>query len=137
VRKPERKRPLGTPRHRWVDNIKIDFGEIRLDGMDWIVLAQDRDKWRALVNAVIKFRVPTMLELLSGCTTDGLSRKTEIHGVACLVAWLVGWLVSLFVVLLPGLVSNITSIVMLHFILDARYLNLHISAPNGKMKASD
>jgi hypothetical protein len=52
--KPEGKRPLGRPRHRWVDNIR----EIGSDGMDWIDLAQDRDQWRALVNTVMNLRVP-------------------------------------------------------------------------------
>jgi hypothetical protein len=46
-------RPLGRPRRRWVDNIKIDLREIGWDGMNWIDVAQDRDQWRALVNAVI------------------------------------------------------------------------------------
>jgi hypothetical protein len=50
--------PLGRPRRRWVDNIKIDLREIGSDGMDWIDLAQDRDKWRALVDMVMNFRVP-------------------------------------------------------------------------------
>jgi hypothetical protein len=53
VGKPEGTRPLGRPRRRWVDNIKMD-----LDGMDWIDLAQDSDPWRALVNAVMNLRVP-------------------------------------------------------------------------------
>jgi hypothetical protein len=53
VGKPEEKRPLGRPRRRWVDNIKIDLGEIGWGGMDWIDLAHDRDQWRALVNTVI------------------------------------------------------------------------------------
>jgi hypothetical protein len=58
VGKPEGKRPLGRPRRRWVDNIKMDLREIGWDGMDWIDLAQDRDQWRALVNTVMNFRVP-------------------------------------------------------------------------------
>jgi hypothetical protein len=58
VRKPEGKRPLGRPRRRWVDNIKMDLGEIGWDGADWIELAQDRDQWRALVNMVTNLRVP-------------------------------------------------------------------------------
>jgi hypothetical protein len=58
VGKPEGKTPLGRPRRRWVDNIKMDLGEIGWDGMDWIELAQDRDQWRALVNTVMNLRVP-------------------------------------------------------------------------------
>jgi hypothetical protein len=58
VGKPEGKRPLARPRRRWVDNIKTDLREIGWDGMDWIDLAQDRDKWRALVNTVMNLRVP-------------------------------------------------------------------------------
>jgi hypothetical protein len=57
VRKPEGKRPLGRPRRRWVDNIKMDLGEIGWDGRNWIDLAQDRDQWRALVNTVMNRRV--------------------------------------------------------------------------------
>jgi hypothetical protein len=58
VGKPEGKRPLGKPRRRWVDNIKVDLREIGWDGMDWFDLAEDRDQWRALVNTVMNFRVP-------------------------------------------------------------------------------
>jgi hypothetical protein len=58
VGNPEGKRPLGRPRHRWVDNIKMDLREIGWDGMDWIDPAQDRDQWRALVNAIMNLRVP-------------------------------------------------------------------------------
>jgi hypothetical protein len=58
VGRPEGKRPLGTPRRRWVDNIKIGIREIGWDGLDWIDLAQDRDQWRALVNTVMNLRVP-------------------------------------------------------------------------------
>jgi hypothetical protein len=56
--KPEGKRQLGRPRRRWVDNIKMDLREIGLGDMDWIDLAQDRNKWRALVNTVMNLRVP-------------------------------------------------------------------------------
>jgi hypothetical protein len=58
VGKPEGKGPLGRPRYRWVDNIKMDLLEIGWGGVDWIGLAQARDKWRALVNAVMNLRVP-------------------------------------------------------------------------------
>jgi hypothetical protein len=58
VGKLEGKRPLGRPRRRWVDNIKMDLLETGWSGVDWVGLAQDRDKWRALVNAVMNFRVP-------------------------------------------------------------------------------
>jgi hypothetical protein len=56
--KPEGKRPLGRPRRRWMDNINTDLGETGWDGVDWIGLAQARDKLRALVNAVMNIRVP-------------------------------------------------------------------------------
>jgi hypothetical protein len=58
VGNPEGKRPLGRPRRRWVNNIKMDLREIGWDGNDWIDLAQDRDQWRALLNAVMNLRVP-------------------------------------------------------------------------------
>jgi hypothetical protein len=56
--KPEGKRPLGRSRHRWEDDIKMDLQEVECGSMDWIDLAQDRDRWRALVSAVINLRVP-------------------------------------------------------------------------------
>jgi hypothetical protein len=55
--KPEGKRPLGRPRRRWVDNIKMDLREIGWDGVDWIDSAEDRNRWRALVNMVLNLRV--------------------------------------------------------------------------------
>jgi hypothetical protein len=58
VGKPDGKRPLGGPKRRWVDHIKMDLTEIGWDGMDWIDLAQDRDQWRAPMNTVMKLRVP-------------------------------------------------------------------------------
>jgi hypothetical protein len=56
VGKPEGKRPLWRPRRRWEDNIKMHFQKVGCGGMDWIGLAQNRDWWRAVVNAVMKFR---------------------------------------------------------------------------------
>jgi hypothetical protein len=56
--KPEGKRPLGRPRRRSEDNIRMDLGEIGWGDMDWIVLSQDREQWRALVNTVTNLRVP-------------------------------------------------------------------------------
>jgi hypothetical protein len=58
VGKPEGKRPLGRPRRRWVNNIGMDLVEVGWGDVDWIGLAQDRDKWRALVNEVMNLRVP-------------------------------------------------------------------------------
>jgi len=58
VGKPEGKRPLGRPRRRWEDNIKLDLQEVGYRGIDWIELAQDRERWRAIVNAVMNLRVP-------------------------------------------------------------------------------
>jgi hypothetical protein len=58
VGKPEGKRPTGRPRHRWIDNIKMDILETALSVVDWIGLAQDRYRWRALVNVVLKLWVP-------------------------------------------------------------------------------
>jgi hypothetical protein len=59
VGKPEgKRRPLGRPRHRWVDNIRMDLGEVGWGGVDWIGLANDRNRWRARVNSVLILRVP-------------------------------------------------------------------------------
>jgi hypothetical protein len=58
VENPEGKRPLGRPRRRWVDNIRIDLGEVGWGDVDWIGLAQDRNRWRAVVNSVLNLRVP-------------------------------------------------------------------------------
>jgi hypothetical protein len=58
VERPEGRRPFGRPRRRWEDNIKIHLQDVGWEGMDWIGMAQDRDRWRALVNAVMNLRVP-------------------------------------------------------------------------------
>ena len=60
VGKPERKRPLGRPRRRWEDNIKMDLQDVGAGCEDWMELAQDRDRWRALVSTVMNLRVPKM-----------------------------------------------------------------------------
>ena len=60
VGKPEGKRPMGRPRHRWEDNIKMDLQEVGGGCEEWMELAQDRDRWRALVSTVMKFRVRKM-----------------------------------------------------------------------------
>jgi hypothetical protein len=57
-RKPEGKRPVGRRRRRWVDKIRMDLGEVGWGDVDWIGLAKDRDRWRALVNSVLNLRVP-------------------------------------------------------------------------------
>jgi hypothetical protein len=58
VGKPEQRRPLRRPRRMWFDNIRIDLVEVGWSDVDWIGQAQDRDRWRALVNSVLNFRVP-------------------------------------------------------------------------------
>ena len=58
VEKPEGNRPLGRPRHRWEENIMMNLQEVGYEGMDWIDRAQDRDRWQALVNAVMNLWVP-------------------------------------------------------------------------------
>jgi hypothetical protein len=58
VGRPEGNRPLGRTRRRWVDNIRMDLGEVGLGDVDWIGLAKDRNRWRALVNSILNLRVP-------------------------------------------------------------------------------
>ena len=83
VGKPEGKRPLGRPRRRWEDNIKMDLQEVGCGDMDWMVLAQDRDRWRALVNVVMKLRVPWNVgKFLSSCKLVSFSRRTLLCGVS-------------------------------------------------------
>jgi hypothetical protein len=80
VGKPERKTPLGRPRRRWVNNIEIVLREIGWDGMDWIDLAQDRDRWKAPVNTVMNLRIPENGgKFLSSCTIGGFSRRAQLH----------------------------------------------------------
>jgi hypothetical protein len=80
VGKPEGKRPLGRLRHRWIDNIKTDLLETGLSVVDWIGLAQDRYRWRALVNAVMNLWVPQNAgNLPSGCTSCGFSSGTQLQ----------------------------------------------------------
>jgi hypothetical protein len=80
VGEPEGKRLLGRPRRTWVDNIKMDLGEIGWVGVDCIGLAQDRGKWRALVNAVMNVRVSYSAGKLSnGYTTGGLFSSVQLH----------------------------------------------------------
>jgi hypothetical protein len=82
VGKPERKRPLGGPRLRWVDNIKMDRKETGWGGMDWFDLAQDRDQWGALVNTVMNFGFHEMLGSNSAAaqlaaSQEGLSSMSD------------------------------------------------------------
>jgi hypothetical protein len=72
VGKPGGKRPLGRPRRRWENNIKMDLRKVERGGMDWIHLAQDRDQWMALVNTEMNFRVPKNIgKLLRNLATGG------------------------------------------------------------------
>jgi len=81
VGKSERKKPLGRPRRRWEDNIKMDLQEVGLRGMDWIDLAQYSDRWRALVNAVMNIRVPLNAGNFSTKMKQvSFSRRNLVHG---------------------------------------------------------
>jgi hypothetical protein len=80
--KPEGKRPMGRPRLRWVDNIRPDLQEVGCGYMDWIGLAQDRDRWRTLVSAVKYLRVPWNAgNFLNSCKPVSCSRRTLHSGV--------------------------------------------------------
>jgi hypothetical protein len=82
VWKPEEKRPLGRPRHRWEDNIRMDLQKVGCGGMDWIGLAQDRDRWRTIVNAVMNHRVQQNAgNFLTSYKPVSFSR-TLLHGVS-------------------------------------------------------
>ena len=83
VGKPERKRPLGRPRRRWVDNIRTELQEVGCGYMDWIGLAQDRESWRTLVSAVMNLQVPWNVgNFLTSCKPVSFSRRTLHHGVS-------------------------------------------------------
>jgi hypothetical protein len=78
--KPEGKRPLRRPRHRWVDNIRMDLGEMGWGDVDWIGLAQDRNRWRVVVNSVLNLRVPWNAgKLSSGLTSRGFLSSAQLH----------------------------------------------------------
>ena len=83
VGKPEGKRPLGRPGHRWVDNIRMDLQGVGCGYMDWIGWAQDRDGWRTLVSLVMNLWVPGNAEnFLTSCKPVSFSRRTLHHGVS-------------------------------------------------------
>jgi hypothetical protein len=83
VGKQEENRPLERPRYRWVNYIRMDLGEVGWGDMDWIGLAQDRVRWRALMNSVLNLRVPKNDgKLLSVLTTGGLSNGAQLHRVS-------------------------------------------------------
>jgi hypothetical protein len=83
VRRPEGKRPLGRARRRWEDNIRMDLQEVGYGCEDWIGMAQDRDRWRALVSAVRNLGVPKNAEnFLTSCKRVSFSRRYLFHGVS-------------------------------------------------------
>jgi len=82
VGKPEGKRPLGRPRRRWEDNIRMDLREVGCGCVDWMELAQDRGRWLAVVSAVMNLRVPYIAgNFLTSCRPVSFSRRTLLHGV--------------------------------------------------------
>jgi hypothetical protein len=83
VGKAEGKRPMGRPRRRWEDNIKVHLQEVGCGGMDWIELALDKDTWRVLVSAVMNLRVPKNAgNFLTSCKPVSFSRRTLLHGLS-------------------------------------------------------
>jgi hypothetical protein len=85
VAKPEGSRPLRRPKHRWIDDIKVDHGAIKFGGVDWIYLAY-KDWWQALVNTVMNLRFHKMWEIV--CLADhtvGFSKRTLRNGVSIII----------------------------------------------------
>jgi hypothetical protein len=83
VGQPEGKRPLGRRRRRWKGNIKMDLQEVGFEGVDWIELSQDRDRWRTLLTAVMNLRFPQNTgNFLTSRKPVGFSRRTMLHGVS-------------------------------------------------------
>jgi hypothetical protein len=83
VGKPEGRRPLGRPTCRWEDDIRMDLWEVGCGCVDWTELAQDRDRWRALVSAVMNLRVSQNAgNFLTSCRPVSFSRSTLLHGVS-------------------------------------------------------
>jgi hypothetical protein len=76
------RRPLGRPRRRWVDNIKRDLGEVGWGDVDWIGLAQDRNRWRAVVNAVTNLRVPRNAGKLSRVVLSSIEPVSLLNNAA-------------------------------------------------------
>jgi hypothetical protein len=82
VGKPEGKRPLGRPRNKWEDNIKMDLQEVGSGGRDWIKLAQNREGWQALVNVVMNLQIPYNVgNFLTSLEPVSFSRRSVLHGV--------------------------------------------------------
>jgi hypothetical protein len=80
---PEGKRPLERLRSRWEDNINMDLQEVGCGGMDWIDVAQDRDKWRAVANAIMNLWVPQNAgNFLTSRHPVSFSRRTQLHGIS-------------------------------------------------------
>ena len=89
VGRSEGRKPLGRPRHRWVDNIRMDLREVGCGYMDWIGLAQDRDRWRTVVSSVMNLRVPRNAgNLLTSCKPVSFSRRTLHPGVSKLLVYI-------------------------------------------------
>jgi hypothetical protein len=80
VGKPEGKRPLGRPRSRWVNHVKIYLRETGWDGMAWVNLTEDRDQWRVLVNMLMNLRVPQNVNRFLGSNKTGcFSKRAQLH----------------------------------------------------------